>query len=75
MNRHFISRTLWMAWVVLLLAPILAFAQSPYAGTYMGTYHGPGDDGECQPAGRCEPPRRLQRNKFGRMCLLTLQCR
>lgn len=46
MNRHFISRTLWMAWVVLLLAPILAFAQSPYAGTYMGTYHGPGDDGE-----------------------------
>lgn len=46
MNRHYITQSVWMAWVVLLLAPILALAQSPYEGIYIGTYHGPGDDGE-----------------------------
>jgi hypothetical protein len=35
-----------LAWVVLFLAPAIALAQSPHAGIYIGTYHGPRDDGE-----------------------------
>ncbi len=46
MNRYLMNRSAWLAWVVLLLAPGIALAQSPYAGIYIGTYHGPHDDGE-----------------------------
>jgi hypothetical protein len=46
MNQYF---SLWRAGLVLaalLLAPVLASAQSPYEGIYFGTYQGPADDGE-----------------------------
>ncbi len=46
MNTYYL---LWRARVVLaawLLVPVLAFAQSPHTGIYMGTYEGTRDDGE-----------------------------
>ena len=46
MNRHFLPRLVRWAWVVLLLTPAVALAQSPYEGTYIGDYRGPGYDGE-----------------------------
>lgn len=46
MNRHFLLQLVRMVWVVLLSVPAIALAESPYAGIYIGTYHGPRDNGE-----------------------------
>jgi hypothetical protein len=35
-----------MIWAALLVIPVLAFAQSPYEGIYIGDYQGTRDDGE-----------------------------
>ena len=46
MNRLFLNWRPRMVWAVLLLAPVLALAQSPHEGIYLGTFQGPYDDGE-----------------------------
>jgi hypothetical protein len=46
MNRHFARFQAGMVWAALLLTPVLALAQSPYEGIYLGTYQGPQDEGE-----------------------------
>jgi hypothetical protein len=46
MNRYFSLWRTGMAWAALLLVPVLAFAQSPYEGIYLGAYEGTRDDGE-----------------------------
>jgi len=46
MNRYYLFRRMGMVWAAMLLVPVLAFAQSPYEGIYIGTYEGRRDDGE-----------------------------
>jgi hypothetical protein len=46
MNQSYLYGRRWMVLAVLLLLPILALAQNPYEGIYMGAYDGTRDDGE-----------------------------
>ncbi len=46
MNRYISTWRAKILWAALLLVPVLALAQSPYEGIYIGTYLGTSDDGE-----------------------------
>jgi len=46
MNRHFLLWRVRAVWAALLLVPVLALAQSPHEGIYIGVFQGTADEGE-----------------------------